>query len=135
MIVLDGVSISMLIIVGSIGVISRLYILNKLISNLIMVSMLLSYVSYDVVFFIISYEVILIRISILVMTSGSSGRKEGIIRLLYYTLFGSIFLIILMVKTIIFSLSNNYFFVGSSVSYILLSIRLFMKFRIFRFLT
>jgi len=135
LIVLDGVSISMLIIVGSIGVISRLYILNKLISNLIMVSMLLSYVSYDVVFFIISYEVILIRISILVMTSGSSGRKEGIIRLLYYTLFGSIFLIILMVKTIIFSLSNNYFFVGSSVSYILLSIRLFMKFRIFRFLT
>ena len=75
------------------------FILNKIIYNIyyncvynmVFMSMFLSYLSYDIVFFIISYEMVLMRICILVISSGSGFKKDGLLRLIYYTLLGSIF--------------------------------------------
>lgn len=135
LLVLDGVSISMLLIIGVTSIIGRLYIINKIIYMLCNISMILCYVCYDIVFFIISYECILIRITVLVISSGSSGSKCGIIMLLYYTLIGSVFLIVLMLYVITNGISCNYFLLTCGILYVLLSIRMVMKFRIFRFLT
>ena len=82
--------------------------------------MILCYVSYDIVFFIISYECILIRITILVISSGSSGSKCGIIMLLYYTLIGSVFLIYLLLflhVLIVLKFYDNKLFAAQLLSY------------------
>ena len=54
-----------------------------LIYTIIFISLVISILSYDIISFIIYYEFILIPISILIISSGSLYKKEGIILLLY----------------------------------------------------
>lgn len=126
----------MLIVIVFLSVISYNYVLNRIIYNMIFISMYLTYISYDIIYFIVCYEMILVRISVLVISAGSSLKKEGLLKLMYYTLIGSVFLIVLI--GLILSgdnQSNNYYYARMKLNYILISIRLVMKFRIYRFLT
>lgn len=134
---IDGISVCMLYLVVFIGVISYNFILNKVIYGVIFISMYLTYISYDIIYFIVCYEIILVRITALIISTGSSMKKDGLLRLLYYSLFGSMALILLicviMSKNV--NMSNNYWYLSDNICYILISIRLLMKFRIYRFLT
>lgn len=110
--VLDGLNILFILVLVLVYIIGKLLILNRVILNMIFISLLISILSYDILNFIIYYEFILIPISILVISSGSYCKKEGIIWLLYYTIIGSLFIILLLSDILILNnITCNYFYI------------------------
>jgi NADH:ubiquinone oxidoreductase subunit 4 (subunit M) len=97
----DGITVLMWIIVWVMTRIIKSLISNKILSSIVIVSMGLSFSIIDILYFTICYEWVIIRITMLIITSGSSRKKDGVIKLLYFTLVSSICLIVVIVTNII----------------------------------
>lgn len=131
----DGITVLMWIIVWLMTRIIQSLISNKILSSIVIVSMGLSFSIIDILYFTICYEWVIIRITMLIITSGSSRKKDGVIKLLYFTLVSSICLIIVIVTNIISYGGTDGISEWSNMEYILVSIRFIIKFRIYRFLS
>lgn len=131
----DGITVLMWIIVWVMTRIIQSLISNKILSSIVIVSMGLSFSIIDILYFTICYEWVIIRITMLIITSGSSRKKDGVIKLLYFTLVSSICLIVVIVTNIISYGGTDALNEWSDMEYILISIRFIIKFRIYRFLS
>ena len=129
---LDGINIIFIILLIFIFRLCLNLILNNIISFLLFIFIFLVFITLNLLLFIIFYEFILIPLTILIINKGSKYKKEGLLRLYFYTLISSIFFIIYIIYQI--NCNGSILIDYLNISFILI-IPFIIKIPIFPFLT